>query len=89
MRIESLHITHFRSIEDEVITLSPTTALLGPNGSGKSNVLQALNFFYTQNYKLRAEDFYNRDGSKEVSVTVTFTDLSDAERESFHAYMVN
>lgn len=42
--LKSLHVQHFKSLEDITVEFSPITILVGPNGSGKSNVVDALRF---------------------------------------------
>lgn len=42
--LKSLHVQHFKSLEDVTVEFSPITILVGPNGSGKSNVVDALRF---------------------------------------------
>ena len=42
--LTSLHVQHFKSLEDVTVEFSPITILVGPNGSGKSNIVDALRF---------------------------------------------
>lgn len=42
--LKSLHVQHFKSLEDVTVSFTPITILVGPNGSGKSNVVDALRF---------------------------------------------
>lgn len=45
MRLNSIHIHHFKSLDDICIeNLSPLTLLVGANGVGKSNLIDALRF---------------------------------------------
>lgn len=57
MKIISLKIDHFRSIEKCNLQLSDATAIVGENNSGKSALLRALNTFF--NPKSEIEDFKN------------------------------
>lgn len=42
MRIESIHIHNFRSIENECFVVEPYTLLVGANNAGKSAVIDAI-----------------------------------------------
>lgn len=87
MIIEAVHVKNFRSILDESLRCENLTALVGPNGSGKSAFLQALNLFYSTSPKVDLEDFYNRDPANEISIRVTFKDLSSEAKELFSIYI--
>ncbi len=89
MIIESIHVKNFRSIYDEKITCECLTALVGANGSGKSSFLHALRLFYSKFPKIDIEDFYNRDTDVEISITITFKDLSDNAKKRFSSYLQN
>jgi putative ATP-dependent endonuclease of OLD family len=87
MKIKSLRVRHFRSILDETLDCEALTALVGANGSGKSAFLRALDLFYSPSPRVAPDDFYNRDTSQEIVITVTFRDLSPAARERFSSYL--
>jgi len=87
MIIESLQIENFRSILSETLHCENLTALVGANGAGKSSLLKALDLFYSPTPKIDGEDFYNGDNSKEISVTITFKELSEKAREQFASYL--
>lgn len=63
------------------------TALVGPNGSGKSAFLRALDIFYNPNARYSDEDFYNKDTSQNICITVKFVDLNKEEKNRFHQYI--
>lgn len=93
MKIESIHIENFRAFKDETIYLNDYTCLVGPNGGGKSTILSALNLFFqektpslTNVSSLSEEDFYQKDTSKPIKITVTFKDLTPEAQEDFKAY---
>ena len=87
MIIKSIHIRNFRCIQDETLLCENLTALVGPNGSGKSSFLRALNIFYEPNAHYTEDDFYAGDASKNILITVTFTDLTNEERNLFQRYI--
>lgn len=92
MKIKSVRIRNFRSIEDQTIELDDYTCFVGANGSGKSNILHALNVFFGEpgipgldTRSLGGEDFYKKNTAEPVEITVTFCDLSpEAEQELAH-----
>ena len=87
MIIESMHVKNFRSILDETLTFDKLTALVGTNGSGKSTFLRAFELFYSTSPKFDIEDFYNSDTSREVTIAVTFEELSEPAKEKFKSYI--
>jgi putative ATP-dependent endonuclease of the OLD family len=87
MIVDSVHVKGFRSIYDEVLYCEQLTALVGANGAGKSSFLKGLDLFYNPSPKLDAEDFYNGDTSKEISVSVTFKNLSQEAVDLFLTYI--
>jgi len=87
MIIKSVRVRNFRSIRDEVLPCEQLTVLVGPNGSGKSSFLRALDIFYTPSAKYIEEDFYARDTSQDILITVTFTQLTEEEKKLFQKYV--
>lgn len=87
MILYDIRIQNFRSFVDETIRVDAVTALVGPNGAGKSNVLHALNFFYAQSYPLTALDCYNKATDEQISITLTFSQLTPDERKHFGTYV--
>jgi energy-coupling factor transporter ATP-binding protein EcfA2 len=93
VKIKRLRLEHFRCWKDQTINLDDYTCFVGANGAGKSAVLCALNLFFrhTQNsptdvLNLHAEDFYQKDTSLPIKITVTFSDLSTPAQTDFKAY---
>ena len=87
MRISTVRVQHFRSIEDETLEMGYLTSLVGPNGGGKSAFLKALDLFYhPTKWQLTADDFHNRDTNQNLTVTVEFASLSEDELNKFQIY---
>lgn len=84
MRITHVRIENYRVHRDTNIELDSLTAFIGRNGTGKSSVLYAIDFFYDADAVLTADDIY-AGGDVEVVITVTYSDLSDAEIADFHS----
>lgn len=87
MKIESVRVRNFRSLEDVTLECNDRTVLIGPNGAGKSSLLRALQMFYEPTASYTKDDFYNRETDRQICVRVTFTDLSTKARERFSAYL--
>ncbi|WP_273522177.1 AAA family ATPase [Rhodosalinus sediminis] len=87
MFIKSLHISHFRGVANASVDFVGYNVLVGANGAGKSTVLQALNFFFGEMQAYSESDFFNRDTSKPIEVTVTFRKLGDEEIKDFSHYV--
>lgn len=87
MIISQLRVQNFRCILDESLPCEELTALVGPNGSGKSSFLRALEMLYTISTKYTEHDFYNEDTSKDIIITVEFTQLTEDEKKLFQKYV--
>ena len=88
MRIKSVSIKNFRSLEDVSITFDSVTTLIGPNGSGKSTVLRALDWFFNgaRNGELTDDDCSFGAIEKNIEVHVTFGDLTTKDRDALGKY---
>ncbi len=89
MKIKEISIENFRGIEDLTLKLNDFTVLIGKNGVGKSSILHAFNFFKESSYKLKEEDFYNRELDREIKVSITFNKLNSEEQLTFIRYIQN
>jgi energy-coupling factor transporter ATP-binding protein EcfA2 len=85
--IKTLRVQNFRSLKDVSLEVDCLTALVGPNGCGKSALLRALELFYASSLRLSMDDFYNRDTTRDIVVSVTFADLQKEAQERFAAYL--
>ncbi len=89
MIIKSVRGRNFRCIRDEALECGSLTVLVGPNGSGKSSFLRAIDLFYTLAAKISEEDFYARNTSQPIIITITFIDLTDEEKRLYKPYLEN
>jgi energy-coupling factor transporter ATP-binding protein EcfA2 len=94
MKIVSVRIENFRSIEDATIPLNDYACLVGPNGAGKSTILTALNVFFRESENLPTdlshlaeEDFHCKKTGEPIRITLTFGNLSDEAQENFSDYV--
>lgn len=99
MKLESINIRGFRSIEHVLIQkCGQFNVLIGKNNSGKSNILSAIDAFFScikgGNVAIldpplgREIDFFNRKIEVPIKITLTFT-LSLAERDVLIRDIVN
>ena len=88
MNIKSVHIKNFRAIQNELLYFDKLTALIGPNGSGKSSFLYALDSFFN-NTTIKESDFYNNDTNQEITITITFENISENIKTEFKKYIKN
>src|SRR5579862_3874307 len=94
MKLTNLRIENFRCYRDQSIVFGDYSCLVGPGGSGKSTVLNALRVFFrdtagspTDLLVLHEEDFHKRDTTKDVRITLTFSDLEAEAQEDFRHYV--
>lgn len=82
MRISKVEIESFRTVESISFNLDNITVLIGENNSGKSNILRAIDLFFEDSVRgISEEYFYFKDTSKPINIILTFTDLTDEEKE--------
>lgn len=81
MRVETVRIQKFRSIDDATIRIDQVLAMVGANNSGKSHVLRAINAFF--NFQEEREHFISKahqyNAKSRPKVTVTFCDIEEAD----------
>lgn len=82
MKIASIQIQKFRSIDNVTIEIDQILALVGANNAGKSHFLRALNAFF--NYKDERDAFLSHEHMYNVrsrpKITVTFTDIHSEDQ---------
>lgn len=87
MRIESVQIKNFRTLKDVTIPFDSVTTFIGPNGAGKSTVLRALDWYFNGKVGALTEQDCSFGASTEnIDVQVTFTDLTEKDREALGKY---
>lgn len=95
MRLEAVTVRNFRSIREQTLELDDLTALVGANGAGKSAFIKAIELFQSEKPQVDEEDYhatrtdrkdYAPDTGNEITITLQFGDLTDAERAAFPAY---
>ena len=89
MKIKTVEIKNFRSIQDGLLEFSDLTAIIGRNGTGKSSYLHAIDFFYNLNATVNADDFFNRDTTVPIEIRITFSNLKPEEKADFLSFMKN
>ena len=89
MIVKAVRVQNFRCVKNETLFCKNLTVLVGANGSGKSTFLRALDMFYEPNAEYIEEDFYARDTSNSIIITVTFTNLTEDEKRIFKSYVEN
>lgn len=87
MKIKSVRIKNFRALKDVTIPFDTVTTFIGPNGAGKSTVLRALDWYFNG----KPGSLTNKDCSfgatgEDIEVQVTFTDLTDKDRNELGKY---
>jgi hypothetical protein len=87
MLIKTIEIRKFRSIWEELLECENLTALVGRNGTGKSSFLYAMEVFYDIAAPISQEDFFDRKLDYPIEIRITFSDLSDDEKDEFGIYI--
>jgi putative ATP-dependent endonuclease of the OLD family len=90
VRLKSLSLKNFRCFTDEKISFDPYTALVGANNAGKSAIVAAIDIFFRSNPRaipLSIDDFFKREIKRELQITLTFVDLTEAAIQEFAHYV--
>ena len=85
LRLKSLELQGYKTFATRTTFefAGGMTAIVGPNGSGKSTILNALNVLFRNTQtasnvtSLEDEDFYLKNITRPITITATFTDLSE------------
>lgn len=87
MRIKTVRIRNFRALKNVSVEFDTVTTFIGPNGAGKSTVLRALDWFFNGKAGLLNErDCSFGATNEDIEVQVSFTDLSNKDREELGRY---
>lgn len=87
MKIQSVRIKNFRALTDVTIPFDSVTTFIGPNGVGKSTALRALDWFFNGKVgTLNEKDCSLGTVDKDIEVQVTFSNLTDRDREALGKY---
>ncbi|MNF42293.1 chromosome segregation protein [compost metagenome] len=87
MKIQSVRIKNFRALKDVAIPFDSVTTFIGPNGAGKSTVLRALDWFFNgKPGSLTEKDCSFGASDQDIEVQVTFSDLTEKDREALGKY---
>ncbi|OGU57873.1 MAG: hypothetical protein A2X64_10280 [Ignavibacteria bacterium GWF2_33_9] len=84
MKIKSLKISNWRSINYIELDLQNLMIFIGQNNHGKSNVLSSLLFFFGE---LNCNDLDYKDGTDELYVEIEFENLDDIDKSTFKKYL--
>jgi hypothetical protein len=88
MRLRSIKVLHFRTIADAEVSIGDVTRLIGANGAGKSTVLKAIEMFYAAGTPATtADDYFNRDQTRDIEITLTFDGLDAREQDQFSGHL--
>ena len=87
MLIKRIEVENFRSLKNVDIKCENLTVLLGRNGTGKSSLLNALDVFYNVAFQAKDYDYFDKDTNLDISIRVTFGDLSTEELEEFNSQL--
>lgn len=87
MKIQSVRIVNFRALQCVTIPFDSVTTFIGPNGAGKSTVLRALDWFFNCKPGLLTEKDCSFGAiDQKIEVQVTFSDLTETDREALGKY---
>lgn len=84
MKIRTVCIHNWRSIEHIDIAFERMMVFIGQNNHGKSNILTALLFFFGE---INCDSLDYREGSDEAYVEVVFDELDETDKKTFQKYV--
>lgn len=88
MKLKTIEISKFRTIDNLTISMSDMMIMVGENNCGKSNILRALELFYQDSVRgIGEECFCFKDCTSPISLILTYDRLEEAEID--HAILKN
>lgn len=90
MKLDSIKIKNFRTLEEEVnVDFDGGVTIVGPNSSGKTNILKAVEMFFTglnnkYNYRVDTDLPKKLDGHQTSLTAVFSTDVEDERVRSLY-----
>ncbi|MCL1697327.1 ATP-dependent endonuclease [Lysinibacillus sp. BPa_S21] len=84
MIFKELSIMNFRSFENVTLELTNRNIIFGLNDIGKTNLLAAIRFLLDSKFRnngLVDSDFYNKDITKEINITLKINIADDEEND--------
>lgn len=79
MYISYAEVLNFRALESVSIPLQKFSIILGENDVGKTSFLYALDAFFANKKISDENDFFKKDTSKNINITLTFKDVPDVD----------
>nr|WAI02746.1 MAG: AAA family ATPase [Candidatus Methanoperedens sp.] len=90
MQITGVRIKNFKSIKELEFHPKTITALIGGNNAGKSNILTAIERILGSKYPMinyfEPDDFYNRDESNKIEISLELIDKKNNPHNIFFGY---
>jgi predicted ATP-dependent endonuclease of OLD family len=90
MQITGVHIKNFKSIKELEFHPKTIIALIGGNNAGKSNILTAIERILGSKYPMinyfEPDDFYNRDESNKIEISLELIDKTNNPHNIFFGY---
>ena len=78
---------NYGPVLDATLCFDDLTALIGANGVGKSALLKAISLFYDPTPRVTERDCHCQNNSDPITLTATFTGLSEQARDRFGPYI--
>lgn len=91
MKISSVEISNFKSIDNLRVDFTNFNVFVGKNGTGKSSIIRAIDWLI-RGYELTSDDVFilgNENPNSRVEVKVHFDELTKAEIDRFEKYGVS